>query len=123
MQSRQEIIDIVNSEVRGYHTGNRMILPFKCNFIKIIADSQIVTEFKKNNDLTVSQEPKNTSLYFREVGRLKEFEGGYQYIKIILASLEDDLSNPDNHIKMICEIEENHKVNMKIPGDDVLFIA
>lgn len=123
MQSKQEIIDIIDSEIRGYHTGNRMILPFKCNFIKIIADSHIMTEFKKNKDITVSQEPKNTSLYFREVGRLKEFEDGYQYIKIILASLEDDLSNPDNHIRLVCKIEENHKVNFEIPGDDVLFIV
>lgn len=121
--SKQELLDIINSNKKGYYSGNRMIFPFKCNFIKIIADSHIMTEFKKNNDLTVSQEPLNTSLYFREIGRLNDFEDGYQYIKIVLASLEDDLSNPDNHIKILAKIEENHRVEFEIPNDDVLFIV
>ena len=121
--SREEIEEIIKSDRKGYYTGNRMIFPFKCNFIKIIADSHIMTEFKKSNDITISQEPKNTSLYFRDIGRLKVFEGGYKYIKIVLASYEDDLSNPDNHVKLVCKILENHRVEFEIPNKDVLFIV
>jgi len=121
--TKQEIIDIVKSGRKGYYTGTRMILPFKCNFIKIIADSHIITQFKKNEDLTISQEPVNTSIYFKEVGRLKEFEGGYQLIKMVICSWHDDLSNPENHIKLVCKIEDNHQVDFEIPGDDVLFIV
>ena len=121
--SKEEILEIINSDQKGYHTGNRMIFPFKCNFIKIIADSHIMTEFKKSDDITISQEPMNTSLYFREIGRLKEFESGYKYIKIVLASYQDDLSNPENHIKLVCKILENHRVEFEVPSDDVLFIV
>ena len=121
--TKQEIVDIVNSERTGYYTGTRLILPFKCNFIKIIADSHIVTQFKKNKDITISQDPSNTSIYFTEVGALKEFEGGYQMIKMVLSSWHDDLSNPENHIKVICKIKENHVVEFETPSDDVLFIV
>ena len=34
--SKQQLLDIINSDKKGYYTGNRMIFPFKCNFIKII---------------------------------------------------------------------------------------
>jgi len=121
--TKQEIIDIIDSGTRGYYTGTRLIFPFKCHFIKIIADSHIITQFKKNRDITISQEPTNTSIYFTEVGSLKEFEDGYQTIKVVLCSWHDDLSNPDNHVKLICNIEDNHKVDFEIPGDDVLFIV
>lgn len=121
--TKQEIIDIINSGQKGYYTGTRMIFPFKCHFIKIIADSHIITQFKKNKNITISQEPENTSIYFTEVGSLKEFEGGYQAIKVVLSSWQDDLSNPENHVKVICHIEDNHMVDFELPSDDVIFIV
>ncbi len=61
--TRQEIVDIVNSDKKGFYIGTRMILPFKCNLIKLIADSHIFTEFVGNDHVKISQTNLNTSIY------------------------------------------------------------
>lgn len=117
-----EILAIVNSEAKGFYIGSRMILPFKCQFIKLIADSNVYTEFVGNKDIKVSQDPLNTSIYFRETGRLSNFEGSYKSIKLIVAGIGEDLTDRSSHVKMVCHIEDNHKVEIEVPGDDILFI-
>lgn len=108
----------------GFYIGSRMILPFKCQFIKLIVDNHIVTEFVGNKNIKLSQEEKNTSIYFTESGKLNDFEGSYEYIKLIIAGLEDDLCNRENHIKVVCSIEDNHLVKLELAedNDDILFI-
>ncbi len=120
--SKSKIIEVINSEKNGFYIGTRMILPFRCNFIKLIADSHIYTEFVGNKDIKISQSIMNTSIYFRDAGRLNEFEDSYKSIKLILCSEEDDLSIQSNHIKVICHIHADHKVELELPGEDDLFI-
>lgn len=121
--SKSKIIEIVESEKKGYYTGTRMILPFRCNFIKLIADSHIYTEFVGNKDVKIAQSEKNTSIYFREAGRLNDFEGSYKSIKLIIASEEDDLTDRKNHIKVICHILDDHEVELEMPNSNDLFIG
>lgn len=118
----QQIIDLINSDRKGFYIGNRLILPFKCQFLKLIVDSHIYTEFIGNKDLKISQDKLNTSIYFREVGRLSSFEDSYKSIKMIIAGLDEDLTDPTKHIKMVCYIEDQRKVELQLPGDDILFI-
>ncbi len=120
--TRQEIVDIVNSDKKGFYIGTRMILPFKCNLIKLIADSHIFTEFVGNDHVKISQTNLNTSIYFRDTGKLSKFEGGYKSIKLIVTSEDEDLTIKDNHIKIICHILENHEVELEVPGPNDLFI-
>ena len=121
MKSSQ-ILDIVNGQGKGFYIGSRLILPFKCQFIKLIADSHVYTEFVGNKDIKVSQDPLNTSIYFRETGRLSKFEDSYKSIKFIVAGTDEDLTNRDSHLKVVCHIQENHDVEIEIPSDDILFI-
>lgn len=120
--SREEILSIVNSDKKGFHIGTRMILPFKCNIIKLIADSNIFTEFVGSEHVKVSQTNLNTSIYFRETGRLSKFSGGYKSIKLIVTSEDEDLTIIKNHVKIICHILDNHEVELEVPGEDDLFI-
>ena len=122
-QTKEELLEIINSEKMGYYTGKRMILPFQCNIIKLIADSHIFTEFVGSDDVKIAQDYQNTSIYFREIGKLKEFEGGYSLIRIIIAPLGSDLTDKNQHIKLVCRIIENHEVDFELPSDDVLFIG
>lgn len=114
----------IKSGANGFYIGSRMILPFKCQFIKLIVDNHIVTEFVGNSHIKVSQEERNTSIYFRESGKLNDFEGSYEYIKMIISGLGDDLCDKDQHLKIICSIEENHIVKLELAEDnkDILFI-
>ena len=120
----QKIIDKIHNGDKGFYIGNRMILPFKCQFIKLIVDNHIITEFVGNPNIKVSQEEKNTSIYFRETGKLNNFEGSYECIKMIISGLSEDLCNREKHLKIICMINENHEVRLELAEDnkDILFI-
>ena len=119
-----KIKDLIRGGAQGFYIGTRMILPFKCQFLKLIVDNHIVTEFVGNKNIKVSQEERNTSLYFTESGKLDNFEGSYEYIKLIIAGLEDDLCDRGTHLKIVCSIEENHIVKLELAedNDDILFI-
>ncbi len=122
-QSYQQILDIINGEDRAYYTGNRIILPFKCQLLKVIADSRIYSDFAESDDIKVVDSPKNTSMYLHETGRLFRFEGGHKLIKMVLAPFDADLCDRSQHIKMVCQIEDNHQVDLRLPGKDDLFIG
>ena len=123
VHSKEELHTVINSDKKGYHTGKRMILPFKCNIIKLIVDGHIFTELVGSEDIKISQDFQNTSIYFREIGKLKQFEGSYSLIRIIIAPWEEDLTDKTQHIKLICKIVENHEVEIELPDQDVLFIG
>jgi hypothetical protein len=120
--TKQEIIDVLNSDKKGFYIGTRLILPFRCNIIKLIADSHIFTEFVGSEHIKLSQTEQNTSIYFREIGKLNEFEDSYKQIKIIVASEQADLTDMNNHIKVICHILNHHQVELEVPGKNDLFI-
>lgn len=112
----------LNSQLKGFHIGNRLVLPFRCQLIKLIIDSDIVTEFVGGGDVKVHQDPKNTSIYFRHQGKLKNYIDSYSAIKIIACDWNDDICDMKNHIKLICEVGDHHAVNIHEPNDDMLFI-
>lgn len=118
----EEILNIVNSDKKGFYIGERMILPFKCNLIKLIVDNSIYYEFVGNDDIKLSQEKFNTSIYFRSKGRLSTFEDSYEAIKLVVASEDVDLTDKSNHIKIVCYIKKKREVEISLPDDDILFI-
>lgn len=118
----KEIINKIKSGVKGFYIGKRLILPFKCQLIKLIVQSDIFTEFVGNEDIKISQEAKNTSIYFRETGKLSDMKGSYQFIKLIVAGLNENLCDRTTHIKLVCKLLDNHEVEIGFPPDDVLFI-
>lgn len=121
--TRDQILEIVKSDKKGYYTGNRLILPFRCNILKLIVKSHIYTEFVGNSDIKVSQETKNTSVYFRETGRLSRFEGSYQNIKMLIASEEDDLTDQSKHIRVICHVLSHRQIDLEMVSNDDLFLG
>jgi hypothetical protein len=123
IMTKEEIIKIVDSDKKGFYIGNRLILPFRCNILKLVVDSHIFTEFVGNKDVKLSQEAQNTSIYFREVGRLSEFEGAYQSIKLLIAGESDDLTDKSNHIVVICHILGKREIELESPTEDDLFIV
>ncbi len=108
----------------GFHIGGRIILPFRCQLIKIVIKEEIYTEFVGNEHIKISQDPQNTSIYFRETGRLASFLGEFHPIKMIAAEWDADLTDPKTHIKLLLEVEDYHVLRIKAIDDnnDILFI-
>lgn len=107
---------------KGYYIGQRLILPFQCQILKVIFDNQIYTEVVENKDLLVHQDPNNTSIFITESGRLANYVNNYEYIKIIACEMDADLTDRKMHRKIVCEIKDNHEVAVAEANDDVLFI-
>ena len=106
----------------GFHIGHRLILPFRCQLIKLIVDGEIITEMVGGDDIKLQQDPKNTSIYIRSISKLDNYLGSYKVIKVIACEWEADLTDLSNHVKLVCEIKDQHSVCIHEPSDDMLFI-
>ncbi len=114
--------EALEKKLTGFHIGQRLILPFRCQLIKLIAKNEIYTEFVGGEDIKISQDPQNTSIYFRNMGRLRNFLGDYGLIKMVVAEWDADLTDPRTHIKIVVELEEHHIARIYEPDNDILFI-
>lgn len=75
-----------------------------------------------NPDIKLHQDPRNTSIYVTSRGRLSNFIGRYKYIKLIVCEWDDDLCDVTTHQKLICELHDNHEVDIAVPSEDTLFV-
>jgi hypothetical protein len=107
---------------QGYFIGQRLVLPFKCQILKIIFDNEIFTELVGGKHIKLNQDPQNTSIYITSHGKLSNYVNSYSFIKLIVCEMEDDICDISKHVKLICEILDNHHVNIHLPGDDMIFI-
>lgn len=107
---------------KGFYIGHRLVLPFKCQLLKIIFDGEIYTELVGGNNLKLHQDPNNTSIYIQSAGRLSNYIDSYKVIKLVVCELEDDICDIDTHIKIVCEIKDGHSVEIHVPTDDMIFI-
>jgi len=118
----KSIKQAVEEGCNGFYIGHRLVLPFRCQLIKLIVEGEIFTEMVGSKHIKISQDPKNTSIYLRSIGKLSNFFGTYKVIKMVVCEWDVDLCDQSKHIKVICEIEDNHRVNIHVPSDDMLFI-
>ena len=116
------IQDAINSKKTGFHIGQRLVLPFRCQMIKLMVEGEIFTEFVGSDHIKIAQDPKNTSLYFRSIGKLDNLVDSYEVVRIIVSEWDADICDMSNHIKLVCTIEENHLVRVEEPPEDLLFI-
>ncbi len=107
---------------KGFYIGHRLILPFRCQLLKIIFDNHIYTQLVNNKDVVIDQGPQNTSIYVLEEGNLRNYIHNYEYIKLIACEMDADLSDPKTHQKVVCKVLDDHMVDINYPDDDVLFI-
>ncbi len=106
----------------GYYIGCRLILPFKCNLLKIIVEGHIFTEMVGSHHIKVQQDELNTSVYLRDTGKLSNYVDTYNVVKIIAAEMGTDLTDQKQHIKLVCEIGDHNNLLIHEPDDNMLFV-
>jgi len=105
------IKEALDKKLNGLCYGNRVILPFKASFLKVIIEDDIITDFSTSSKgIQVREDENYTDLYFLEIKDLKESISKYENIKI------------ENHKKLALYIEEKHNVKIEKTDDDILFI-
>ncbi|MDX2003430.1 MAG: hypothetical protein SFW35_13425 [Chitinophagales bacterium] len=115
------IAEAVRNNRKGFYLYNRIILPFKGQVLKLIIHDDIHIDFAYDEDIEVSQDPQNTSIYLRGI-RLDKFIDSYKTIKLVCAEWDADLTDASNHIKLICKIQDQHCVMISKPDENTLFI-
>ncbi len=101
----------------GFYIGNRLVLPFRCQIIKLIFDGEVIVDFKADDDIRIAQDPQNTSFYFKQVNDLSRRASSYKNIKLIASDWEAEICAA-KHFKLILDIEEQHVVKIKESGED-----
>ena len=117
------IKETLEKKLNGLCYGNRVILPFKASFLKVIIENDIITDFSTSSKGIYIREDENyTDLYFLEIKDLKETVSKYENIKMVVVEKGDDIFDIDNHKKIALYFEEKHNVKIEKTDDDILFI-
>lgn len=116
------IHNALDNNLTAYYIGNRLILPFKCQLIKVIVESHIFTDMSGSDELKIEQGPRNTSIYIKNTGMLRSFFDTYKTIKMVCSEYDTDLTDAEKHVKLVCRIGEKHQATIETPGEDILFI-
>ncbi|MAT58203.1 MAG: hypothetical protein K8F60_13010 [Melioribacteraceae bacterium] len=114
---------VLKNSVIGLHYGNRVILPFECELLKIVVDSSIITDFSSmSEDAEYVINDGFTEIYFHSFESLEEKVTQYENIKLVIVEKGKDLFDFENHRKICLSVKENHKLQIKEIDDETLFV-
>ncbi|HED38493.1 MAG TPA: hypothetical protein ENI76_09675 [Ignavibacteria bacterium] len=109
--------------LQGLYYGNRVLLPFRADILKIIINDDILMDFSPfSKHIYLNETEKFTEIYFHDFKRLNEVVTKFETIKLVAVDKEDDLFNTDNHYKLALHLEEKHKLTIEKTDEDILFI-
>ncbi len=115
--------ELLKSKPKGLYYKNRLILPFRGIFLKIIVDDDIIMDFSPSSkDIYINETDGFTDIYFKEYKHLKDAVSKYEAIKMVLVEKGSDIFNFDNHKKIAIYLEEKHQVTIEETEEDILFI-
>ncbi|MBZ0201290.1 MAG: hypothetical protein K8H86_15585 [Ignavibacteriaceae bacterium] len=117
------IIDALEKKATGLFYNNRVILPFRCYFLKVIIENDIITDFSSSSKgIAVEEEDSFTNLYFNDYAKLKQDVSKYESIKMVVVEKGKDLFDTNNHIKLALYLRDEHKVVIEKTDDEILFL-
>jgi hypothetical protein len=115
--------EILKNKPKGLYYKNRLILPFRGIFLKIIIDDDILMDFSPSSkSIYISESENYTDIYFKEYKHLKDAVSKYEAIKMVLVEKGKDIFNFDNHKKIVIYLGQKHQVSIEETEEDILFI-
>ena len=117
------IENTIKNKLKGLYYGNRMLLPFNCNLLKVIIEDDIIMDFSPSSkSIYIHEEENFTEIYFKQFKNIKDAVSKYESIKLIAVEKDKDIFNFDNHYKLAVHIEDEHKLTIDKTDEDILFI-
>lgn len=115
--------DVLKNNVKGLYYGNRVILPFEADILKIVLDSMIITDFSSlSDDAEYVINEGFTDVYFHTIDAIEDKISEFESIKFVLVEKGEDLFDFANHRIISASVEENHKLIIKELDKDILFV-
>ncbi len=117
------IDDAIKNKVIGLYYGNRIILPFKAELLKVIIEDDIITDFSSSSSgIQIVEHDDFMDLYFFDYKDLKDSISEYENIKLVLVEKGKSVFDLKNHRKIALYLSGRHKVTIEESDADILFI-
>lgn len=117
------INETIDKKINGLLYGNRLILPFKCHFLKVIFDDSIITDFSPSaKGIFVREKEDFTDVYFYDYKNLRDAISKYEAIKMVVVEKGKNVFNHENHMKLAVYLEDKHIARIEKTDEDILFI-
>lgn len=115
--------EILKNKIPGLYYGNRIILPCKLHFLKVIVEKDVITDFSNSSrGIQVIENEQYTDVYFLEYKVLRDVISKYEAIKMVVVEKGNSIFNYENHKKLNLYFEDNHKLVIEETDSDILFI-
>lgn len=119
----KKIDEVLSEKIYGLYYGNRLILPFKCHFLKVIVDDEVITDFSRaSKGIFIREEEDFTDVYFLDFKNLTDSITKYEAIKMVVVEKGENIFDIKNHKKIALYLEEKHKLKIESTDEDILFI-
>jgi hypothetical protein len=117
------IDEVIKKDIHGLCYNNRLILPFKAEFLKVIVSADIITDFsRESKGIYIRETEDYTGIYFLEYKDLKDALSKYEAIKAVVVEKGKDIFDFKNHLKLSFYLEDNHKVKIEECDHDIIFL-
>ncbi|NCQ18830.1 MAG: hypothetical protein COZ80_02390 [Ignavibacteria bacterium CG_4_8_14_3_um_filter_37_9] len=115
--------EVLKNKISGLCYGNRILLPFKAHFLKVVIGSDIIIDFSPNSKgINIINQEGFSDLYFLDYKMLSDTLSKFDAIKIVLVEERKNLFDFKNHRKIALYIGEKHQVSIEETDADILFI-
>lgn len=117
------IEEVLKNNLHALYYNNRLILPFKAHFLKVIVNADIIMDFSPSSKgIFIREKEDFTDVYFNDYKHLKSVVTKYEAIKMVVVEKGNDIFDFNNHIKLSFYLEEKHKVKIEKCDQDIIFI-
>lgn len=117
------INDALEANRNALHYGNRLLLPFAVDILKISIENDLITDFSSSDSgAEYHVHDSFTEIYFHDYKSLEDIVSKYELIKMVVVERGKDLFVQDYHRKLSIDIKEKHQTEIKEIEGDQIFI-
>jgi len=115
--------DVIKNKIDGLYYGNRILLPFICDVLKVIIEHDIIMDFSTSaKGAQYVKRESFTEIYFHDYTDLTEIITKFEKIKLVVVEDKRDIFDLSNHKKVSLHLQKNHKLIIEETNEDILFI-
>jgi len=115
--------EVLKENIIGMYFGNRIVLPFSANILKVVIESEIITDFSPGaKGACIIEHRDHMDIYFNEYKDIKSIISKYEIIKMIIVESSENIFDFSKHRKIALHLLEDHKIKIEELTDDILFI-
>ncbi len=119
MKTLKEVLD---NKLTGLYYGNRALLPFAADILKIVVKDYIITDFSdRKRGAKYNVRDKFTEIYFCDFEDLRKEIRDYDVIKLVLVEKGDNIFDFSTHVRIDIKPLDKHVLSIEKIDDEMIF--